>query len=92
MTIELLIFSDHNKVHFFQPGKQHHILNKVTQEISMVDQIATFATKLKLKHYDIRREIYRATKAEAIFMILQVVNREQDSYINKCNGDIKGQF
>lgn len=71
-------------------SKQHHILEKVTSEISMVDQIATFSTKMTLSHPSIRRHIYKAVKAEAIFMILQLLNREPSSYKNKPTEDIKG--
>ena len=71
-------------------SKQHHILTKVTGEISMVDQIATFATRLTFKLPLIRREIYKAVKAEAIFMVLQILNREPNSYVNKPDEDVKG--
>ncbi|XP_061195900.1 uncharacterized protein LOC133204162 [Saccostrea echinata] len=70
-------------------SKQHHILEKVTSEISMVDQIATFSTKMTLSRPSVRRHIYRAVKAEAIFMILQLLNREPSSYKNKPTEDIK---
>nr|XP_011412870.2 titin homolog [Crassostrea gigas] len=70
-------------------SKQHHILEKVTSEISMVDQIATFSTKMTLSCSSIRRHIYKAVKAEAIFMILQLLDREPSSYKNKPTEDIK---
>lgn len=72
-------------------SKQHHILEKVTSEISMVDQIATFSTKMTLSCSSIRRHIYKAVKAEAIFMILQLLDREPSSYKNKPTEDIKGK-
>lgn len=71
-------------------SKQHHIMEKVISEISMVDQIATFSTKMTLAHPSIRCHIYRSVKAEAIFMILQLLNREPSSYQNKPTEDVKG--
>lgn len=70
--------------------KQHRILEKITSEISMIDQIATFSTKLNLTRPWIRKEIYKAIKAEAMFLILQILDREPNSYRNKPKEDIKG--
>ncbi|KAJ8303890.1 hypothetical protein KUTeg_017473 [Tegillarca granosa] len=69
--------------------KQHRILEKITSEISMIDQIATFCTKLNLNRPWIRKEIYKAIKAEAMFLILQILDREPNSYRNKPKEDIK---
>ncbi|XP_033729314.1 immunoglobulin A1 protease autotransporter-like, partial [Pecten maximus] len=70
-------------------NKQRDILDKLTTEISMIDQIATFSSKLKLINSNIRREIYYAVKCEAVFMVLQILNREQTSYHYKPNVDVK---
>lgn len=70
--------------------KQRDILEKVTTEISMIDQIATFSSKLKLTSSNIRLGIYHAIKTEAVFMVLQILNREQTSYHSKPSEDVKG--
>ena len=72
-------------------NKQHEILTKMTNEISMIDQIATFAAKLNLPKPSQRIEILEAIKAEAIFMILQILNRDPSTYVNKSPDDIQSK-
>ncbi|XP_067664660.1 uncharacterized protein [Haliotis asinina] len=70
-------------------NKQHEILTKMTGEMSMIDHIATFTTKIRLPNKKLRLDIYRAIKAEAIFMILQLLDRDQSSYVNRPKEDVK---
>jgi hypothetical protein len=70
--------------------KQHHIMNKIVTEISMVDQIGTFVERMTLSPPEQKCQIYRAVKSEAIFMILQLVDREPTSYKSNPKEDVKG--
>ncbi|XP_046572248.1 LOW QUALITY PROTEIN: cell wall protein DAN4-like [Haliotis rubra] len=70
-------------------NKQHEILTKMTGEMSMIDHIATFTTKIRLPNKKLRLDIYRAIKAEAIFMILQLLDRDESSYVNRPKEDVK---
>ncbi|XP_076444357.1 uncharacterized protein LOC143282555 [Babylonia areolata] len=69
-------------------NKQHEILTKMTEEISMLDQIITFAIKLHVQ-LGTKLKILRAVKAECIFMALQVLDRDIVSYRHKPDDDIK---
>ncbi|XP_046350650.2 calphotin-like [Haliotis rufescens] len=70
-------------------NKQHEILTKMTEEMSMIDHIATFTTKIRLPNKKLRLDIYRAIKAEAIFMVLQLLDRDPSSYVNKPKEDVR---
>lgn len=73
-------------------SKQSHIMDKVTKEISMIDQIATFCTRIKLPTQDLRRRIYRYIKAEIIFMVLQILDRRPDSFDEKPEVNVKSKI
>ncbi|XP_048754735.2 uncharacterized protein LOC125665868 [Ostrea edulis] len=69
-------------------NKQSDILNKVTEEISFLDQAATLASKLKMNS-DVRMEIYHAIKCEAIYMILQIENKRPTNFTKRPTVDVK---
>lgn len=71
-------------------NKQHEILTKMTEEISMLDQIATFTIKLSIGLCT-KLKILRAVKTECIFMVLQVLNRDAETYKHKPTEDVKGE-
>ena len=70
-------------------NKQSEILNKMTYELGMIDQIMTMTSKLKLG-VEKTMAVYKAAKTESIFMILQVENRQPSSFKTKPMEDIKG--
>ena len=72
--------------------KQNDVLNKMTNEISYLDQIATLTCKIKFKTGDTRASIYRALKSEAIYMMTLVQNRKVSSFRNKPVSDISGML
>ena len=72
--------------------KQGEILSKISSEISFIDQTATLASKLKLSCSGIRMEMYRAIKAEAMYLILQVQNKQVHSYRHRPTQDIKSEY
>nr|KAG5689508.1 hypothetical protein BaRGS_000614 [Batillaria attramentaria] len=59
----------------------------MTEEISMLDQIATFTTKLHVT-MTTKMAILSAVKAECIFMVLQILDRDVQSYRNPPKEDI----
>lgn len=73
-------------------SKQTHIMDKVTKEISMIDQIATFCTRINLPKPSMRRSVYRCVKSEIIFMILQILDRRPDSFQQKPDENVKSKF
>ena len=73
-------------------GKQSEILNKVTEEISFIDQAATLASKLKLSSNQVRMGIYQAIKCEAIYMILQISNKKAPMFSGRASVDVKSKF
>ncbi|CAD5124049.1 DgyrCDS12355 [Dimorphilus gyrociliatus] len=73
-------------------GKQGEVLRKITYELGLIDQIATLASKIHLPNIQDRMAIYRAIKAEAIFMILQIEDREPESFQNKSRIDVKTEI
>ena len=73
-------------------SKQREVLQKVSHELGLIDQVVTLTSKISLPSLKHRMDIYRAIKAEAIFMVLQVQNREPSSFINKPTVDIKGKL
>lgn len=73
-------------------SKQSHIMDKVTKEISMIDQIATFCTRINLPKQRQRRQVYRYIKAEIIFMVLQILDRRPDSFEEKPDVNIKSRY
>lgn len=72
-------------------SKQTHIIEKVTKEISMIDQIATFCTRISLPSQRLRRKVYRYIKAEVIFMMLQILNRTPDSFQEQPEENVKSK-
>lgn len=71
-------------------NKQHEILTKMTEEISMLDQIVTFTIKLNL-NLQTKMKILQAVKTECIFMVLQVLNRDTETYKCSPTEDVKGK-
>ncbi|XP_063401589.1 uncharacterized protein LOC134685611 [Mytilus trossulus] len=69
-------------------AKQNDVLNKMTTEISFLDQIATLTCKVNFKTNGIRANIYRALKSEAIYMMTLVQNRKVTSFNSKPDCDI----
>ncbi|XP_070211584.1 mucin-5AC-like [Littorina saxatilis] len=69
-------------------NKQHEILTKMTEEISMLDQIVTFTIKLNLS-LQTKMKILQAVKTECIFMVLQVLNRDTETYKCSPTEDVK---
>ena len=72
-------------------SKQREVLQKVSYELGLIDQIVTLTSKISLPSLKHRMDIYRAIKAEAIFMVLQVQNREPSSFRHKPTVDVKGK-
>ena len=72
-------------------NKQHEILTKMTEEISMLDQIATCTIKLNLS-LATKISILRALKTECVFMVLQILGRKVESFKNKPTEDINGRI
>lgn len=70
-------------------SKQGEVLRKITYELGLIDQIATLASKLNLPNIQDRMSIYKAIKAEAIFMILQIEDREPEDFENRPKIDVK---
>ncbi|XP_060081913.1 uncharacterized protein LOC132561167 [Ylistrum balloti] len=70
-------------------NKQCDILEKMTTEISYLDQAATLTSKLKLRSPAVKVEMYRALKAEALYMILQVQKGDMTKYRHRPKEDIK---
>ncbi|OWF54989.1 hypothetical protein KP79_PYT18001 [Mizuhopecten yessoensis] len=70
-------------------NKQCDILEKMTTEISFLDQAATLTSKLKLRSPAIKVDMYRALKAEALYMILQVQKGDIAKYRHRPLEDIK---
>ena len=73
-------------------SKQREVLQKVSHELGLIDQVVTLTSKISLPSIKDRMDIYRAIKAEAIFMVLQVQNREPSSFRNKPPVDVKGKI
>ena len=72
--------------------KQHDLLAKISYEIGLLDQILTLTSKLTLPTQEFRKSIYRSVKAEAMFMVLQIENREGSSFKHKPMENIKGKW
>ena len=73
-------------------SKQQEVMQKITYELGLLDQIATLASKLSLPSLKHRMNIYRAVKAEAVFMILQIGDRDSYSFKNSPVEDVKGKL
>ena len=71
-------------------SKQSEILYQMTYKLGLVDQIITLSSKITFSSLQNVMDIYKATKTEAIFMILQVENRQPSSFKSKPPEDIKG--
>lgn len=71
--------------------KQGEILQKVSYELGLLDQIVTLTSKLALPSLVHRMAIYRAVKAEAIFMALQIVKRDPDQFRNTPRENVKSK-
>jgi hypothetical protein len=71
-------------------NKQHEILTKMTDEISMLDQIATLTIKLQTT-LPVKLSILRALKTECIFMVLQILDRSSHSFRHKPKEDVRGR-
>ncbi|XP_069131618.1 uncharacterized protein [Argopecten irradians] len=70
-------------------NKQCDILEKMTTEISYLDQAATLTSKLKLRSPAVKASMYRALKAEALYMILQVQKCDMSKYRHRPKENIK---
>ncbi|XP_033753340.1 uncharacterized protein LOC117336797 [Pecten maximus] len=70
-------------------NKQCDILEKMTTEISYLDQAATLTSKLKLRSPAVKVSMYRALKAEALYMILQVQKGDMAKYRHRPQENIK---
>ena len=68
--------------------KQQTILNKMTHELGLLDQIVTMVSKINLPSLHSRMAIYKAVKAEAIFVTLQVMNTTSHNFKNKPKEDV----
>lgn len=73
-------------------SKQHEVLVHVTEELSKIDQIATLTSKISLPTLEDRLEIYRAIKAEIVFMILQIEQRDLCDLKFPPKENIKGDY
>ena len=73
-------------------AKQNDVLNKMTNEISYLDQIATLTCKINFKTGGTRSSIYRALKSEAIYMMTLVQNKKVSSFKNKPDCDVSGKI
>ena len=71
-------------------SKQTNVLTRITFEVGLLDQIITITSKLSIAS-DIRLEIYKAIKCEAIFMVLQIANKPLSKFKNVPDEDIKGE-
>lgn len=72
--------------------KQGEVLNKMTNEISYLDQIATLTCKINFQNRKTRIDIYQALKSEAIFMMTLVQNRSVSSFKAKPKTKISGNY
>ncbi|XP_074651706.1 uncharacterized protein LOC141906357 [Tubulanus polymorphus] len=70
-------------------NKQHEIYNRITSELSLIDHIATLASKLAVPTKQAGLDILKAVKAEAIFMVLQITDNEPEDFKHKPEEDIK---
>ncbi|XP_064619606.1 uncharacterized protein LOC135483036, partial [Lineus longissimus] len=69
-------------------AKQSEIVRKLSHEVGMLDQIVTLTAKLSLPK-KMQLEIYRAIKAEAMFMGLQLQRKQPTDFINKPKENVK---
>lgn len=72
--------------------KQQAILDKITYELGLLDQIVTLCTKISFPSLKHRMMIYKAVKAEAIFTTLQIMNTTQDKFVNKPSEDVTSKL
>lgn len=72
-------------------NKQSEILEKMTTEISYLDQTATLISKLKIRSPGAKVNMYKALKAEALYMILQIQKGDYSQYTHRPQGNIKGK-
>lgn len=72
--------------------RQRAILNKVTKELSLMDQMATLATKLRLPTPKHSMVMLKAIKSEVVFMAMLVQNREPSTFKSKAPENIKGGY
>lgn len=70
--------------------KQAEILNKMTHEISMLDQMATMTSLLSVSAAKSRLNILKAIKAETIFMCLQIQDKDPNNMKSKAVENVKG--
>lgn len=70
--------------------KQKAILEDVKKRISMIDHLATFIAKVQFPTDLLRRKMYRCVKAEALNMVLQVIDKEPENFENRPGYDVKG--
>ncbi|XP_074651700.1 uncharacterized protein LOC141906352 [Tubulanus polymorphus] len=75
-------------------SKQNEIYGRITYELSQIDQIVTFTTKLTFPNKQVALDILRAVKCEAIFMALQISDAEPDDFehYNKDDKNVKVQI
>ena len=73
-------------------SKQIEVMTRVAHEIGLLDQIATLTSKLDMANWRQRSEIYRAVKAEAIFMILQLERKQPKDFVNVPLEDVKSKL
>ena len=72
-------------------SKQIEIMGKVAHEMGLLDQIVTLTSKLTFPDHRQRMDVYRAVKAEAIYMILQLEQKQPHDHVNVPDDDVKGQ-
>ncbi|XP_074651705.1 uncharacterized protein LOC141906356 [Tubulanus polymorphus] len=70
-------------------NKQYEIYNRITSELSLIDQIVTLTTKLAVSSKEVGLDILKAAKAEAIFMVLQITDNEPEDFKHKPVENIK---
>lgn len=72
--------------------KQGEVLDKMTTEISYIDQIATLTCKMRFHNNKTRLHIFKALKSEAIFMMTLVQNRNIASFKAKPKTKISSKY
>lgn len=73
-------------------SKQVETLRKLSHELGLLDQILTMVSKLGHCSNQQRMDIYKAVKAETIFMALQIEKREPTDFRNTPTQDVKGTW
>ena len=71
-------------------GKHHGILIKLTNEVSLLDQIATMTENFALPSAKFKMAIYKLVKDESVFTMLQIQNKEVSQVKPMGPPDLKG--